>query len=207
MKPAFYILTRLHANLPDYDRAKRGITVTADEAIEELNVRFRRAGVGYRFEDGQIIRIDSELIHSEVVKPALRYLQQRGFEGPREEFLKAHTHFRNGEMKDAVTNANNAFESTLKTICKQRKWQYPQGATASNLLNIVRENGLLPNYLDNSFDQLVATLKSGLPKVRNEQGGHGQGPTPRETPEYVAAYALHLAAAKILFLCEAHTHP
>ena len=68
-------------------------------------------------------------------------------------------------MKDAVTNANNAFESTLKTICKQRKWQYPQGATASNLLNIVRENGLLPNYLDNSFDQLVATLKSGLPKV------------------------------------------
>ena len=35
-------------------------------------------------------------------------------------------------------------------------------------------------------------------------GAHGQGATPRETPDYVAAYALHLAAAKILFLVEAH---
>ena len=207
IEASFIYIDKIARKFNIHGRAKREITVTADEAIKELNERFRRAGIGYRFEDGKIIRIDSELIHSEVVKPALRYLQQRGFEGPREEFLKAHTHFRNGEMKDAVTNANNAFESTLKTICKQRKWQYPQGATASNLLNIVRGNGLLPNYLDNSFDQLAATLKSGLPKVRNEQGGHGQGPTPRETPEYVAAYALHLAAAKILFLCEAHTHP
>ena len=40
--------------------------------------------------------------------------------------------------------------------------------------------------------------------MRNEVAAHGQGPTPRETPEYVAAFALHLAAAKILFLVEAH---
>ena len=62
----------------------------------------------------------------------------------------------------------------------------------------------LPSYLDNSFDQLAATLKSGLPKVRGEESAHGQGATPRETPDYVAAYALHLAAAKILFLVETH---
>ena len=71
-------------------------------------------------------------------------------------------------------------------------------------LKIVRNNGLLPNYLDNSFDQLLATLKSGLPKVRDEEGAHGQGATPREVPDHVAAYALHLSAAKILFLIEAH---
>ena len=204
IEASFLYIDKIARNFYGHDRVKRGITVTADDAIKELNERFRRAGIGYRFEDGKIIRIDSELIHSEVVKPALRYLHLRGFEGPHEEFMKAHTHFRDGKMKDAVTNANNAFESTLKTICKQRKWQYPQGARASDLLKILRENGLLPNYLDKSFDQLAATLKSGLPQVRNEQGGHGQGPTPRETPEYVAAYALHLAAAKILFLCEAH---
>ena len=71
-------------------------------------------------------------------------------------------------------------------------------------LKVVRAHGLLPDYLDASFDQLVATLKSGLPKVRNQVGAHGQGAIPRETPDYVAAYALHLAAAKILFLVEAH---
>ena len=68
----------------------------------------------------------------------------------------------------------------------------------------MRANGLLPDYLDASFDQLAATLKSGLPKVRGEEGAHGQGSAPRETPEHVAAYALHLAAAKILLLVEAH---
>ena len=118
--------------------------------------------------------------------------------------MKAHGHYRAGEMKDAITDANNAFESTLKTICDQRVWQYSKGARTSDLLKVVRENRLLPSYLDNSFDQLAATLKSGLPKVRAEEGAHGQGPIPRETPDYVAAYALHLAAVKILFLAQAH---
>ena len=67
-----------------------GITLTADAAIEELNERFRRAGVGYRFEAGMLMRLDSELLHAEVVRPALAYLHHKGFEGPRAEFLKAH---------------------------------------------------------------------------------------------------------------------
>ncbi len=94
---------------------------TADKAINELNERFRRAGVGYQFENGKIFRVDSELIHSEVVRPALRYLQEEGFEGPREEFMLAHEHYRAGRRKEAITNANNAFESMLKTICDQRR--------------------------------------------------------------------------------------
>ena len=185
-------------------RERRGITITADAAIEELNVRFRRAGVGYRFEAGMLIRVDSELLHSEVVRPALGYLHHKGFEGPRAEFLKAHAHYRAGDTKAAITEANNAFESTLKAICDQRNWSYSKGATASRLLRVVRENGLLPDYLDKSFDQLAATLNSGLPKVRGEEGGHGQGAEPRKTPDHVTAYALHLAAAQILFLVEAH---
>ena len=204
IEASFLYIYRIARDFGDYDRAKRGIKMTADAAIGELNERFRRAGVGYQFDDGRIFRVDSELIHREVVRPVLRYLPRPGFEGPRDEFLQAHAHYRSGETKDAITDANNAFESTLKTICDQRRWQYGRGARASDLLKVVRRNGLLPDYLDASFDQLVGTLKSGLPKVRNEAGAHGQGAKPRETPDYVAAYALHLAAAKILFLVEAH---
>ena len=200
----FYYIDKIARNFDSKDRKTRGILVTASDAIQELNERFRRACVGYRFENGKIIHINSELIHSEVVKPALQYLHSPGFEGPCDEFMSAYAHYREGQMKDAITDANNAFESTLKTICDQRCWQYSQGSRSSDLLKIVRDNGLLPNYLDNSFDQLLATLKSGLPKVRNEEGAHGQGATPREAPDYVAAYALHLSAAKILFLIEAH---
>lgn len=198
-----YIETQLR-NFASEDRRIRGIRTAASDAIEELNERFRRAGVGYRFEQGMIIRVDSELVHSEIVQPALRYLNEPGFEGPRDEFLKAHAHYRAGETKDAITDANNAFESTLRAVCDRRRWPYDAGAPVKVLLGILRDKGLLPGYLDNSFDQLAATLHSGLPQVRNSEGGHGQGATPRETPDYVAGYALHLAAASILFVVEAH---
>ena len=201
---SFRYIDRFARKFSPHERKRHGIRVEAGDAVTELNERFRRAGVGYRFEDGMILRVDSDLIHREVVRPALQFLQQPGFEGPRDEFLQAHGHYRSGEMKDAITDANNAFESTLKSICQQRGWQYERGARASDLVKLVRNEGLLPNYLDNSFEQLAATLKSGLPKVRGEEGAHGQGATPSKTPDYVAAYALHLAAAKILFLAEAH---
>ena len=200
----FRYIQKIAREFSDFDRASLGIQITATDAITELNERFRRAGVGYGFEDGKIFRIDSELIHAEIVKPALRFLQTPGFEGPCEEFMSAYTHYRIGQSKDAITDANNAFESTLKAICDQRRWEFSQGSRSSDLLKVVKNSGLLPDYLDNSFDQLVATLNSGLPKVRNKESAHGQGAVPRETPDYVAAYALHLSAAKILFLIESH---
>ena len=180
--------------------------VTSDDVIKELNGRFQRACVGYGFESGRIVRIDSELIHSEIVKPALRLLNGDGFEGPQNEFLKAHEHYRHGRNKEAVTFANNAYESMLKVICDHKGWEYETGATAAELYKVVRKNGLLPDYLDRSFDQLASSLKSGLPKVRGREGSHGQGKTPRHSPEYIAGYAIHLAAANILFLYETYKH-
>ena len=176
----------------------------ADEIIDELNIRFRRANAGYQFENGMIFRMDSYLIHKKIVKPTLQFLCGPEFQGPNKEYLKAHEHYRTGNLKETIVSANNAFESVMKTICDQRHWPYLEGASASDLLKVLRGNGFLPDYLDSSFDQLAATLKSGLPKIRNKEGAHGQGSKPRETPDYVAAYALHLAATKILFLAEAH---
>ena len=201
---SFVYIDRVARGFDHFERRDRGINVAAGEAINELNKRFLRAAIGYQYDAGRIFRVDSELIHNEIIRPALRYLYQKGFEGPRDEFLRAHSHYRNGEMKNTIIDSNNAFESTLKVICEQKGWEYPNGARASDLIGIVRRNGLLPTYLENSFDQLAATLKSGLPKVRGEEGAHGQGAAPRRTPRYVAGYALHLAAAKILFLVEAH---
>ena len=78
--------------------------------IDELNQRFKERGVGYGFESGQIIRIDEELIHEEVVKPALRILNQPQFAGAQEEFLKAHEQYRKGDTKDSLSNCLKAFE-------------------------------------------------------------------------------------------------
>ena len=184
-------------------RRSRDITQKADDAIEELNFRFLEAQFGYQYEAGQIVRFDSQLIHNEVTKPALQLLADTRFTGPQEEFLVAHKRYRARKYKDCITNALNAFESTLKTICDLKGWTYQPRARASDLVKVIRREKLLPDYLDKSFDQLIATLTSGLPKVRNEAGGHGQGAVPWQTPSYVAAYALHLAAADIVLLVDA----
>ena len=166
---SFMYLDQYVRTLAEHDRERLGIRTSPAAAIEELNERFRRAGIGYRFESGQIIQVDCELIHSEIVKPALLFLSDPDFKGAREEFMNAHSHYKTGEMKDAIVDANNAFESTMKTICELRGWPYPRGARASDLLRVLREKGLLPNYLDNSFDQLAATLKSGLPQGKRRR--------------------------------------
>ncbi|USQ93811.1 STM4504/CBY_0614 family protein [Caulobacter sp. RL271] len=185
------------------DLTHTGATQAPEEAIKEINFRLRRASVGYQYENDHIIRFDSQIIHQEIVKPALNLLNDRRFSGAEEEYLTAHKHYRDGNSKDAVIWANKSFESALKVACDIKGWTYEKGATASQLLKILQANKLWPEYLDASFEQLLATLKTGLPKVRNDAGAHGQGALPRETPDYVAAYALHLAAAKIVLIGEA----
>ena len=147
--------------------------------------------------------MDSQYVHAEVVKPALALLSGQDFEGPRQEFLAAHQHYRTGEHRQAVAMAANAVESTLKAIFDQKDWDYQKGARISDLVKVAKANALWPDYLDASFDQLVATLQSGLPKIRDNDASHGQGATPKNVPGYIAAYALHLAASNILFITEA----
>lgn len=175
--------------------------VTGD--VEEVNYRLREAGMGYQFEGARLTRVDSQLIHQEVVKPALTLLSKAGFEGAQQEFLKAHAHYRAGQNKEAVAMAANALESTFKAIFDQKGWTYNKGSRISDLVKVAKANTLWPDYLDNSFDQLVATLQNGLPKIRDNDASHGQGATLKAVPTYLAAYALHLAASKIVFIVSA----
>jgi hypothetical protein len=173
-------------------------------AIEELNHRFREHGVGYQFEMGEIIRVDSQYIHAEVVKPAIGLLHDANFSGASEEFLQAHEHYRAKRYPEAIAGALKAFESTMKGICDVRKWDYQAGTTAKGLIEIIFSKELIPASLASQFSGLRSVLESGLPTVRNQQGGHGQGKDSVEIPSYMAAYALHLAASNIVMLLEAH---
>ena len=197
------IIDREIRRWPSFERESHGIEQAPDEALDEINHRFRRSGFGFQFVSGQAIRVDSEYVHEEVVKPALRILSAPEYEGARDEFLSAHRHYRNGDNEEAITEAAKSFESTMKAICDRKGWTYAKGARASDLLKAIRANHLWPDYLDGAFDQLLATLSSGLPQVRNDSGAHGQGAAKRETPPYVAAYALHLAASKIVLMTDA----
>ena len=175
----------------------------AEDAIMELNARFKEHGVGYQFESGQIIRLDSQFIHTEAVKPALTVLRDKKFKGANEEFLKAHEHYRHGRYTECLVEALKAFESTMKTICSLRRWPTKPTDTASTLISTCMNNGLIPSYLTSQFSSLRSLLESGVPTIRNKNGGHGQGASSIIVPEYLARYTLNLTATTILFLVEA----
>ncbi len=177
--------------------------ITPDQAIEELNFRFREHGVGYQYESGEIIKVDSQIIHVEAVKPVLFLLSDSRFQGANEEFLKAHEHYRHGRYKECLVDCLKAFESTMKTICDIQGWSYQAGDTAQRLINVCLQNNLIPAYLQNQFSSLRQNLESGIPTMRNKNGGHGQGSQPLSVPQHFAAYQLHLTASTILFLLEA----
>jgi hypothetical protein len=175
----------------------------ADAAIEELNARFREHGVGFQFTEGEIIRIDSELIHAEVVKPALALLHAKHFAGAQAEFLKAHEHYRHDNHKEALAECLKAFESAMKAICEKRKWKYDAKWSSKALIQACFDNGLIPAFWQQHFAALRSLLESGIPTARNRLGGHGQGAEVLEVPGYLVAHVLHMTAAAIVFLAEA----
>jgi AbiJ N-terminal domain 4 len=174
------------------------------EGLVELNERFLRAGVGYQFENGQIIRVDSQYVHAEVVKEALRLLCEPGFEEANDEVMKAHRYLREGSLRDCNTAALRAMETVLKVICDARGWTYQEGDTVERLLAIVCRDGLFPDYLGGYFTNLIGAMKAGVPRIRDRQGGHGAAPGDDPVPDHIAAFALHLTAANIVMLVKAH---
>jgi hypothetical protein len=178
-------------------------SITADDAIKELNLRFLEHGVGYKYEAGLLLRIDSELVHAEVVKPTLNLLRAKEYEGANEEFLKAHVHYRHQRYQECMNECLKAFESVMKAICHKRKWQYNQKDTAKVLIDTCFKKGLIPQYLESHFTSLRSCLESGVPTVRNKLSGHGQGVQPNAVPAYMAGYLLHLTATSILLMVEA----
>jgi AbiJ N-terminal domain 4 len=200
---SFRVIDRVVRELNVFDGGSASITQTADDAIEELNHRFREHGLGFQFMGGIIVRLDSEFLHSQVCEPALSLLNSEDFNGPADEFLGAFEHYRHGRKKEAVADALKALESTMKAICTKRRWDFSPHTTAKPLLDILFAKGLIPAELASHFAGLRSALESGLPTISNRTSRHGQGINPIELPGHVAAYALHLTAADIVFLIEA----
>lgn len=172
--------------------------------IGELNFRLKEGGVGYECSNFQMMRIDSQLIHSEVVKPAVSLLSAPGFEGALDEFLVAYEHFRHRRYKEAINDALKAFESTIKVIAGIRGWGVKKGDTANKLVKACMDNGLFPNYYESHMSALTNLLVGGVPGIRNAEGGHGQGAVVKEIEPHTVAYALHMTASAIVLFVQSH---
>lgn len=186
----------------EYKSSMRAVE-TADNSIKELNERFKEHGLGYQYEGGEIIRIDSQFLHTNTVKPTIELLHNTGYAGAQQEFLDAYEHYRHGKQKEALNEALKAFESTMKVICDKRKWAYKPEDTSKQLIDICCQKGLIPIFWQQNMAALRSLLEGGVPTGRNKLSGHGQGSTPTSIPDYIVAYVLHMTASNIVFLVNA----
>lgn len=178
------------------------VKIKPEDAIKELNERFKEHGIGFSFDGSEIIRVDSTYTHAEIVKPTIVLLWNNKFKGANEEYLKAHEHYKKGRNKECLTECLKAFESTIKTICEEKGWSYKQSDTAKRLIQICFQNGLVPSFTQNQFTSLQNLLESGIPTIRNKLGGHGQGQVPQKVDDEMTRYGLNLTGTSIIFLIE-----
>lgn len=194
--------TDVRQNEWQFERAE-GVIQKPDDALGELNARFKESGIGYQFEGGELIRIDSQFIHSETMKPVLHLLgKDKKYAGANNEFLSAHEHYRHKRYKECLNDCLKSFESLMKAIHEKHSWPYNANDTSKTLINSCLKNKLVPEYLQNQFSSVRLLLESGIPTVRNKEGGHGQGTEVSTVPEHLASYTLHLTATNLLFLAK-----
>ncbi len=118
------------------------------------------------------------------------FCRSERFEGPAQEFAKAHQHYRKGEDKAAVQEATKALESTIKAICHARKWVPKENATVKLLLDFIFEKELIPPWLSAVFGGLRSALESGLPAIGNREARHGQGKDVKAIERHMVEFAL-----------------
>jgi hypothetical protein len=162
-----------------------------DDAIAEANARFQEAAVGYQYVSGDVVRVDSEYIHKEVILPALALLRDQ-----------AHEAYRHGRLEDCIVSCGKSFESVLKVIGAKRDWPFKETDPASKLIQAAVDDGFLANYSQASLNSLKGLMESSTPTIRNKAGGHGAGQAARDVPSHLAAFQLHQTAAVILVLAE-----
>ncbi len=141
----------------------------------------------------KIIRKDDQVIHTTAIIPALNLLSDPKYKTANQEYLEALEDYRKGDCGDCLTKCGSAFESVMKIICDNKKWQYKQTDTASALLPIIINNSGLESFFEQPLI-IIATLRNRLSK------SHGAGIAPKKVSPNYARYALNTTAAAIVFL-------
>lgn len=135
-----YISLRANSSAYNFDEIGRS-------AIDELNTRFKESGIGYQFQNDQIMRVDSLQLHKENILPALKVLSERRFSNANEEFRSAFEHQKKRNNQEAISDCLKCFESVMKIILVENGQHDVENLTSSKLLNKIFERELVPKYL------------------------------------------------------------
>lgn len=175
----------------------------ANEAINDLNTRFRENGVGYIFENSKIIRLDNELLHKNIVTKGLNLTNNKIYQNANEEYLKANEHFKQKRNIECLNECLKSFETIMKIVCNRNSWNYNKDKdSASQLIDILIKNNFFKGYHKSYLNSFKQLLSSNVPTIRNRNSGHGQGVEKVIVPDSLARYMLYSTGAVINLIIE-----
>jgi len=129
------------------------------EACDELNDRFKEHKLGYRFEKGHIIRLDSEVIHEATTRPAFETLRGEVFAEANDALGRAYEGQRKGDRRACFASCREVLVETLRGIHASRGWPAPGEVTARTFMVSASKRGLLPRELFPLVDELVSLVE------------------------------------------------
>ncbi|MBV9442520.1 MAG: hypothetical protein JO217_07475 [Acidobacteriaceae bacterium] len=189
---AFEVVEQFAAELKAHD-IKDAFTFQA-----QVNDAMLAFSCAWRLSDGRFFQVDSQFLHEEVVQKAEDILSKVGFEGAHDEFQQAREYLSEARPKDAILYAFKSFESALKTTVDKHN------GDVTSLLLAFREQGFLDDVPEAQAKAICKQVLPAIAILRNELGGHGQGPAVVDVPKAYAVLTLHLAGALNQFVVEQH---
>ncbi len=141
----------------------------------------------------KVIMKESQLVHSQIIAPALQFLKHPDYLNANNEFLEALEDYRKDDYKDCLTKCCSSFESVMKIICQNKGWTYEQKNTAKPLVDIIIKNTDLEPFFEQTLI-IVAILRNKLSSV------HGDGVITKEISPQIAEYAINMTASSMLML-------
>jgi hypothetical protein len=178
---------RVYEDIIEYDDGR---------AVEEINRLFTVRGINYRFrEDGKAEWHGDEGTYAQVVAPALIALADPLLLSAAKEFGDALNGLRNGTRvghKNAIRDASNAVETTMKTLLDEHGIERQGNETADPLWELLHRGGVVAAK---TKDPITAS-----PRLRNAYGGHGPNPDGEPVPAGIPELAVHSASTAITYL-------
>lgn len=175
------------------------------KAIVEINYRLKEARIGYEFntDANMIIKKSDEITYKLSIEPAFRLLSDLRFQESIDNFSKAFSDYQLGTRKDlesAITNAFKALESTIKNICKLKKYDFNDEKSLKDQVAVLKNNHFLSKKYDNYLDKITDfIIASATP--RNKTAGHGQSDEGIDVvDEKLVEFVLAQVASIIVFL-------
>lgn len=146
-----------------------------EQHVNELNERFRQAGMPLHYHNGYIQIASDPLTLAQIDQPFWDVVKSSKWENVSKDMATA-IDLRDSGGRDPVWYAGRALESTIKIVCDDKGWTTGSEKGASDFLNHLesKANG---RFVDSWERQILQAFFSS---VRNDYG-HGPGSAPMPT--------------------------